>query len=131
MKNIIKQEIKQEIFEYLNDLIKDKMYLYMFQAKGKYQAKDLHSKINHILEELLEKEIIDDFDCEATSINICNLIDKELNSYMLEKTTENIYLLDFNVFSFDVSAKIKNLIEKHKCSENSFDKMSINKKLAL
>lgn len=131
MKTSIKAEIKEEVFAYLNSLITNKLYPYMFQTRGKYQAKRLHMEIEVILNQILEKNFIYDEDYEWAAQEICELIDKELNSYILEKATGNIYLLDFNVFSTELSAKIKNFVFKHKNIENSFDKKPINKKLAL
>ena len=113
MLETIKNEMKDELFSYLNYLISNELYPYMYQVRGKYKAEELHRKIENEFDRIVEKETSSE-EIDNSSVRICGLIDDDLSSFILDHAKGNIYLLDFKVFSCLVSDKMKKILNKYK-----------------
>ncbi len=116
MLETIKEDRKNELFDFLNYLLSTELYPYAFQANGHYQAVSLHKEIETIIDDLfIEEEKGNRSSNELVNVaskKICQLIDDDLFNYLATATEGNFYLINFNVFENKLSAKIKNLLRE-------------------
>ncbi len=116
MLETIKEDRKNELFDFLNYLLSTELYPYAFQANGHYQAVNLHKEIEIVLDNLFIEEEKGEKNsnelANAASRTICQLIDDDLFNYLANATEGNFYLINFNVFENKLSAKIKNLLRE-------------------
>ncbi len=114
MLETVKNDRKNELFDYLNYLLSTELYPYAHQAKGHYQAKDLHEKISKVFDRILDSKDKEEIQREAliheTSYEICELIDDDLFNYLSKTVDGNFYLINFKVFQEKLSAKIRNVL---------------------
>ncbi len=114
MLEAVKNDRKNELFDYLNYLLSTELYPYAHQAKGHYEAKTLHKKISDIIDKLFDGKEKEETKRQAlienTSYEICELIDDDLFNYLSETVDGDFYLINFKVFQKKLSAKIKNIL---------------------
>lgn len=116
MLETIKDDRKNELFDFLNYLLSTELYPYAHQVRGSYQAKNLHKEIDMVIDNLfIEQEKGNknqDELARESSRKICELIDDDLFNYLATATEGNFYLINFSVFEEKVSAKIKNIMRE-------------------
>lgn len=112
MTNLMMEEKKTQLFDYLNNLLSKHVYPYSNQTTGHYQAKELHEKISLSFEKMIDEyeQNGDEELIEETSYEICESIDEDISNFFFEKCDDSFYFIDFRIFQSQVSAKIKNII---------------------
>jgi hypothetical protein len=110
----------EELIDYLNGLIRNAIYPLAYQAKGKYEAKDLKLKIKNIYFSSMngtanEERYIENQKQEG-NINeiaeeICEAIWDSLIEVFISKTTGDFFMISFSPFKNDIVEKITKIAQ--------------------
>jgi hypothetical protein len=118
MNQIQLESAETELFSYLNGLINERLYPYLYQASGTYRANALHEKIDRAFKRtakgITENKDESEERIEECASEICQFLNEDLMDYLLSKATETVFLIDFKAFQKMIKDKIIEILGKSK-----------------
>lgn len=110
----MREEVETLLFSYLNGLVSKYLFVYLRQGDGFFKANRLH----RLVIDSYEKHLNEPNGSYACSLEICELIESEISSYLRKNVHKTIMFFDMSSLVYEVKDKMDSLFLLSKEEKN-------------